>query len=167
MARKCSTRWAVTWTSLLVAALEPCMAQAADDPVPHPARPTATSGDDEAALVRQGSDCFLRHDYEGARVALLRAYGFAPRAETVLKLGVAELQSGHPVEAAQHLHEYLRHTEQPADKLDLVRTKWLPRAEAETARLDVFVPAGAEVLVDGVVQEPRVFSTLDEVRAEK
>ncbi len=68
------------------------------------------AGQEEGALVRQGSDCFLRHDYEGARVALRRAYDLNPRADTVLKLGVAELQSGHPVEAVLHLRQFLTHT---------------------------------------------------------
>jgi hypothetical protein len=106
----------------------------------------------------------LRQDYEGARVALRKAYALSPRADTTLRLGIAELQSGHPVEAVQHLREYLKHTEEPSPKIDLVRTKWLPRAEASTARVDVFAALGAEVLVDGTVQEAPAVSALDELR---
>jgi hypothetical protein len=106
----------------------------------------------------------LRQDYEGARVALRKAYALNPRADTTLRLGIAELQSGHPVEAVEHLREYLKHTEEPETKLDLVRTKWLPRAKASTARVDVFAAPGTEVLLDGTVQEAPAVSTLDEFR---
>jgi hypothetical protein len=60
------------------------------------------------------------------------------------------------VEAAAHLREYLTHTDEPAPKLDSVRSKWLPRAEGRTARLNVFAPLGAQLAVDGVVQEPPI-----------
>jgi hypothetical protein len=123
--------------------------------------------DDEKELVRRGSESFLRQDYEGARASLQRAYELNAKPDTILKLAIAELQSGHPVEAVAHLREYLTHTEEPQAKLEQVRTKWLPRAEAATARLDVFASAGSQVLVDGVVQERAVFSTLDEVNTVK
>jgi hypothetical protein len=122
-------------------------------------------GQEERALLRQGSECFLRQDYEGARIALLRAYALHPRADTVVQLGMAELQSGHPVEAAAHLREFLTHTEEPASKLEPIRTKWLPRAEAATSRLEIFAPPGAQVLVDGAIREPSTASTPEGVRA--
>ena len=109
--------------------------------------------DEEGASVRRGTECFMHRDYECARAAMHRAYEFDRSAENVLKLGLAELQSGHPVEAVAHLREYLTHAQEPTVKLNAVRTKWLPRAEASTARLDVFAPMGARVLVDGVATE--------------
>ena len=114
--------------------------------------PAAAREDPENERIRQAKECFLHQDYECARTALAQAYERSPQAATLLKLGLAELQADHPLEAAAHLREYLRHDEEPADKLDAVRAKWLPRAEARTARLDVVAPAGAEVLLDGVVQ---------------
>ena len=151
--------------ALLLLVASPSLAQAWGSP--------AAQGDegapqeDEKTLLRKGSESFLHHDYEGARVALLRAYQLDPKPDTILKLGIAELQSGHPVEATQHLREYLTHAEEPSAKLELVRTKWLPRAEASTARLDVFAPAGAEILLDGVLQERAAFSTIYEFKTGK
>ena len=114
--------------------------------------PANTPEQTPADLVRQGTERFLHQDYEGARAVLARAYELAPSAATLLKLALAELQSRHSVEAAAHFREYLTHVEEPRDKLEVVRTKWLPRAESETARLLVTAPPGAEILVDGVAQ---------------
>jgi hypothetical protein len=126
--------------ALLFAWSWPAAALASDEPTPN-------------ALLRQGAELFRHEDYEGARAAFARAYDLEPKAATLFNMGLSELNSDHPVQAAIHLREYLAHAEEPAAKLESVRTKWLPRAEARTARLDVFAPAGAEVLVDGVVQE--------------
>jgi hypothetical protein len=114
--------------------------------------PTSKEGGEEAELLRRGTEAFLHQDYEAARAQFARAYELAAKPKTLLQLGLAELHSDHPVEAVAHLREYLTHTEQPADKLEVVRTKWLPRAEARTARLDITAPTGAEVSIDGVVQ---------------
>jgi tetratricopeptide (TPR) repeat protein len=105
------------------------------------------------ALLDQGAELFRRKEYEGAREAFAHAYALEPKAATLFNLALSELNSEHPVEAVAHLREYLTHADEPPAKLEAVRTKWLPRAEARTARLDVFAPAGAELLVDGVVQE--------------
>jgi len=117
--------------------------------------PPAALGADEAnALLRQGAELFKREDYEGARAAFARAYELEPKAATLFNLGLSELNADHPVEAAAHLREYLTHADEPAPKLESVRSKWLPRAEGRTARLNVFAPIGAQLTVDGVVQEP-------------
>ena len=116
--------------------------------------PAAALGADEAnALVRQGAELFKREDYEGARAAFGRAYELEAKAATLFNLGLSELNADHPVEAAGHLREYLTHTDEPAPKLESVRSKWLPRAEGRTARLNVFAPLGAQLAIDGVVQE--------------
>jgi hypothetical protein len=114
---------------------------------------TSLAADDPVALLGQGTDLFRRADYEGARAAFARAYELDPKPATLFNLGLSELNSNHPVEAAAHLRAYLTHTEEPAAKRDSVRTKWLPRAEAHTARLNVFAPAGAQLSVDGVAQQ--------------
>jgi hypothetical protein len=117
--------------------------------------PSVALGADEGAanaLLRQGADLFVHEEYEGARAAYARAYEIDPRPATLFNLALSELNAGHPVEAAAHLREYLTHADQPAAKLASVRTKWLPRAEGQTARLDVFAPTGTQVFVDGRVQ---------------
>jgi tetratricopeptide (TPR) repeat protein len=113
----------------------------------------AFAADDADALLRQGAELFKREDYAGARAAFARAYELQPKAITLFNLGLSELNSNDPVDAAAHLREYLTHTGEPAAKLESVRNKWLPRAEARTARLNVFVPSGAQLAVDGVVQQ--------------
>jgi hypothetical protein len=115
----------------------------------------ALAADDAAAsaLLRQGADRFRREDYEGARAAFARAYELDPKVATLFNLALSELNADHPVDAAAHLREYLTHTDEPAGKLESVRTKWLPRAEARTARLDVFAPAGSQLAVDGTVEQ--------------
>ena len=112
----------------------------------------ALGADDPKALVRQAAELFRSQDYEGARAAFARAYELAPKAATLFDLGLSELNADHPVEAAVHLRAYLTHTEEPAPQLESVRSKWLPRAEGRTARVNVFAPAGAQLTVDGVVQ---------------
>jgi tetratricopeptide (TPR) repeat protein len=122
--------------------------------------PAAALGANEAnALLRQGAELFKREDYEGARAAFARAYELEPKGATLFNLGLSELNADHPVEAAAHLREYLTHTDEPAPKLESVRSKWLPRAEGRAARLNVFAPLGAQLAVDGVVQEPATVAT--------
>jgi len=118
-----------------------------------PTRLLAAGESPANALIREGAEHFKHEDYEGARAAFARAYELEPKAATLFNLALSELNSDRPVEAAAHFREYLTHTGEPAQKLASVRTKWLPRAEARTARLDVFAPAGAELLVDGVEPE--------------
>jgi len=118
----------------------PASARAADEPT-------------AAALIVQGADRFKHEDYEAARAAFARAYEMDPKAATLFNLALSELNANHPVEAAAHLRDYLTHTEESAAKLESVRSKWLPRAEARTARVNVFAPAGARVAVDGALQQ--------------
>jgi tetratricopeptide (TPR) repeat protein len=124
----------------IILASWPTLALAADDPT-------------ASALILQGADLFKRENYEGARAAFARAYEIDPKAATLFDLALSELNTGRPVEAAAHLREYLTRAEEPAAKLEAVRTRWLPRAEARTARLDVFAPAGSQFAVDGAVPQ--------------
>jgi hypothetical protein len=111
------------------------------------------AGDAEAAtaLGRDGVEHFRRQEYEAARAAFERAYELEPTADTLLDLGLAELNAGKPVQAAGHLRAYVTWTrdDEPREKVEAVRTRWLPRAESQIARLHVVAPTGAEILVDG------------------
>ncbi|MGH7437877.1 MAG: hypothetical protein ACRENE_19535 [Polyangiaceae bacterium] len=113
----------------------------------------AADGPSAPTLVVQGADLFTHGDYEGARTAFARAYELDPKATTLFDLALSELNADHPVEAAAHLRAYLMHAEEPPAKLESVRSKWLPRAEARTARLEVFAPAGSQLSVDGAVPQ--------------
>lgn len=115
---------------------------------------TPTPAENARALAAQGAKLFREHQYEAARDALARAYELDPQAQTLLKLGLAEIEGGHPVEALKHLNAYLARSDVPPAKVDAVRTKWLPQAVAKTARLDVFVRTHADIRVDGILAEP-------------
>jgi hypothetical protein len=99
--------------------------------------------------VRLGVEDFKRDDYEGARLAFGHAYSIDPKASTLISLALAELQSGHLVEGIRHLRAYMIDPGAEPTKVDVVRSKWLPRAEAQTARLAVEAPTGAALSVDG------------------
>ncbi len=103
------------------------------------------------ALVRQGLALFQQGRYEQARSALTQAYALHPQVETLAELGFAELEAGHPVEAVQHLRQYVEQAGESAEKFSLVRDNWLPRAERQTVQLWIFARDSAEIRVDGIV----------------
>jgi len=144
-------RWATA--GLLVGCLHgPSWAWAAPptpSATPYPAEPRERA----RAFARQGQDLYRDRHYEAAREALAHAYELDPQSETLAELALAELEAGHPVEAAAHLRQYLVRSDVPAKNLDAARIRWLPRAEAKTARVDVFVRPSADIRVDGLVPE--------------
>jgi hypothetical protein len=107
------------------------------------------AGGDADALRAQGMEAFRAQDYEAARVAFTRSYELLPRISTLLSLAVAELQSGHPLEAARHFRQYMRAPDAPADKVEEVRRKMLPKAESQLGRVQVDAPPGSRVFIDG------------------
>jgi len=134
----------------------------ADTPAPPgPSAPPDPSSESAPFLAAQGVKLFRAHAYEAACEAFTRAYALDPQSETLLELGLAEVEAGHPVRASKHLREYLGRTDALETKRDAVRTHWLPRVEAQTAHVAVFAPAGAEVRIDGAVPEPEPATTPD------
>jgi hypothetical protein len=81
---------------------------------------------------------FQNKQYEAARYAFSRAFELDPQTDTLVELGLAELEAGHPFAAVEHLREYLDRKDAPAANADAVRTQWLPRAEDETALKEFF-----------------------------
>jgi hypothetical protein len=102
-----------------------------------------------AVSLVQGVALFRARDYDGARRAFARAYEEEPSAGALFDLALAELQSGRSSDSVRHLRSYLTRSDAQADKLDAIRTRWLPQAEAHLARLEVQGTAGVEILVDG------------------
>jgi tetratricopeptide (TPR) repeat protein len=130
--------------------------------------PTANGGAETpneraSAWIAQGVALFREQQFEAAREAFAHAYEVDPQSETLAKLGLTELRAGHPVEAAQHLREYTARSDVAAAQVDAMRTKWVPRAESQTARLDIFVGNTAEIRVDGGVAERVAAPTSDGV----
>jgi hypothetical protein len=112
----------------------------------------SASADDSAASVRIGIDRYVHGDYEAARVAFAHAFDVSPSARTLFNLALAEFESGHLVESVHHMRGYLVELDAEPDKVEALRTKWLPRAEAQTSRLEVDAPDAADIILDGVPQ---------------
>jgi hypothetical protein len=113
------------------------------------------------ALIHTGVDRYKRHDYEGARAIFLRAYEVDPSlVGTLFNLALAEIQSGHPVEAARHLRSYVASPQAQSERIESARSKWLPEAEAQIGRLSIEAPAGTEVSVDGAAVGTAPFGDL-------
>ena len=111
-----------------------------------------TGGSAADALISTGVERYTRHDYEGARDAFARAYELDPsQVGTLFNLALAELQSSHPVEAVRHLRAYLVSPLALPERVESIRSKWLPQAEGRIGRLGIDAPAGSTTSVDGVV----------------
>ena len=142
-------RWAVA--GLLVGHLAgPSPARA--EPATAPPAPE-TPRDRAAAFAAQGHTLMHERRYEEAREAYAHAYELDPQSETLMDLGLAERGSDHPVEATLHLRAYLGRKDAPKNNIAAVHDSWLPRAEARTTRLRVFVRAGVDIRVDGAIPE--------------
>src|SRR5208283_4797361 len=72
------------------------------------AGPVMASDPSAEEWVKLGVQDFKRQDYEAARVSFGHAYSVDPNAAVLLNLALAELQSGHPVDAIRHLRSYLK-----------------------------------------------------------
>jgi tetratricopeptide (TPR) repeat protein len=160
-----------SWTRVLRWLLGTSGAFLASLPGASPVWADPPAGTDEAetpserasAWVAQGVALFREQQFEAAREAFAHAYEVDPQSETLAKLGLTELRAGHPVEAAQHLREYTARSDVAAAQVDAMRTKWVPRAESQTARLDVFVGNTAEIRIDGGIAERVAAPTSDGV----
>jgi hypothetical protein len=89
-------------------------------------------------------------NYEAARAAFQQAYTLKPHPSTLRNLGEAELKTGHFLDAARHLAQFV-HGASFGSADDLARAKKaLTRAEAKIGRLLVAVDVdGAAITVDG------------------
>jgi tetratricopeptide (TPR) repeat protein len=145
MIRRIPMTWWLATAGVLVGPLSsPCRAWAdsptTTDEAPKPAPPeSAESAKTRAAqATREGLNLFQNKQYEAARYAFSRAFELDPQTDTLVELGLAELEAGHPFAAVEHLREYLDRKDAPAANADAVRTQWLPRAEDETALKEFF-----------------------------
>jgi hypothetical protein len=105
---------------------------------------------DVNTLIESGFERYKRRDYEGARTVFARAHEVDPSEVGILfNLALAELHSGHPVDAANHLRAFIASTQAQPDRRESARTKWLPEAESQIGRVSVDAPAGTQVSMDG------------------
>lgn len=77
----------------------------------------ANRADAEASIRwREGVTAFASGKYETARVAFLQAYSIRPDPALLQNLGEAELRTGHYVEAANHLREFLQREQEKSEQ---------------------------------------------------
>jgi hypothetical protein len=107
--------------------------------------------DGEAAtLIDTGIERYKKHDYEAARFLFGRAHEIDPSETGILfNLALAELQSGHPVDAAKHFRTFIGSPQAQLERRESARTKWLPEAESQIGQLSISAPTGAVVSIDG------------------
>lgn len=98
-----------------------------------------------------------RRDFEAARVAFKQAYALKPVPEVLRNLGAAEVMSGHDLEGARHLTEYLAAAKDLLDRERDELTKLVNQAEKKLGRIVVEVDvdgAGVTVGSDPVGKSP-------------
>ncbi|GMV18160.1 MAG: hypothetical protein AMXMBFR56_63840 [Polyangiaceae bacterium] len=98
-----------------------------------------------------------RRDFEAARVAFKQAYALKPVPEVLRNLGAAEVMSGHDLEGARHLTEYLAGAKDLPDRERDELTKLVNQAEKKLGRIVVEVDldgAGITVGSDPVGTSP-------------
>jgi hypothetical protein len=132
-------RWTAAALALCAAMLGPLVCLADEGASGQAAAP----GDAELAAQALGAK-----KYDLARQLYARAYERQPAAQTLLGLALSEYYSEHLVESATHFRQYLARADAATDKLALVHA-WIDGVEARIVRLEIHVPAGAQVSVDG------------------
>jgi hypothetical protein len=132
--------------------------------------PASAQSPADVALARQlfneGLELSKAGKWEDAREKLARSLALKRAAITLYTLGVAEMKSGHPVAALEHLHAFVALPREPGtERFVEPAKKAIADMEARVGRVTIAVtPAGAsdlEVTVDGVTVPP---AALDHAR---
>jgi hypothetical protein len=90
----------------------------------------------------------LEGKWEQARLVFVQAYAVHPTSVVLWDLAVAETKSDHPLDAAQHFHQYRKHPN--AEPAKLARLKdFLQRVYAKIGRIEVDAPPSTTLLIDG------------------
>lgn len=103
---------------------------------------------DATARFKEGRERYMKLDYEGARIALVQAYSVIKSTNILFALALAELNSGHELEALRHFDEYGRRSNADAEaKKNLPRL--MERAQKATGHIKLDLPQGAALRLDG------------------
>jgi len=98
----------------------------------------------------EGVKYFDQKRYEEARAAFMQAYALKRHPALLLNLGLSEVRSGHPLEAARHFTAFLKESPNASASERSEAEKGLAAARTKLGRIQITVNvAGAEVLVDG------------------
>lgn len=102
------------------------------------------------ARFDEGVKAAAKRDFEAARVAFKQAFALKPVPEVLRNLGAAEVMSGHDLEGARHLTEYLAGARELAKRERDELAELVQKAESKLGRLELEVDAsGATVTVGG------------------
>jgi hypothetical protein len=114
------------------------------------------------ALSKEALGHVRKGEFEAARELYGRAFEKYPDVAIVFNWALAELNSGHELEALRHFRWYLRQKDADAAKVGVITNELLPRAVKATAHLHVTSAVGeAEITVDGQPAEISADGILD------
>jgi hypothetical protein len=90
--------------------------------------------------------------FEEARAAFLQAYALKRHPAVLLNLGQSELRSNHPVDAGNHLQQFLREHKEATPDQRAAAQKGIEEAKKKAPHVIVIVDAdGADISVDGAI----------------
>ncbi len=120
------------------------------------AEPLAHAQDAATDIARQrykeGVAAFDAGKFEDARVAFLQAYALKRHPAVLLNLGLSELKSNHPVDAGNHLTQFLRESTDASPEQRATAQANVEEAKKRAAFLVITVDqANADVSVDGTL----------------
>ena len=113
------------------------------------ARSPSGSAEDPTELSRKGIEAVNRLDFEAACKLFRRSLELRPSVKVLLNLAVAELNAGHPLDAAEHFRAYVLAPDAAPDRAHTVREDFLPKAYGEVGRLMFDVPDGTPIRLNG------------------
>lgn len=100
------------------------------------------------ARFEEGVKAAAKRDFEAARVAFKQAFALKPVPEVLRNLGAAEVMSGHDLEGARHLTEYLAGAKELAKRERDELAELVQKAESKLGRLELEVDVeGATIKV--------------------
>ena len=109
------------------------------------AQPVSEEAD---SRFREGMQYAKGGKFEQARLSFTQAYAISADPTTLWNLAVAEMKTGHSLEALKHLKSYTHGT--TTDPAYLAKApKLLEQLQAETAHVSIDAPTGANLVVDG------------------
>ena len=101
---------------------------------------------------KEGVTAFDAGKFEEARLAFLQAYALKRHPAVLLNLGLSELKSNHPVDAGNHLTQFLRDAKDASPEQRQTAQASIEEAKRRTAYLVIAVDQpNADVSVDGTL----------------
>ncbi len=133
------TRHAAIFGVMVTVALSASRAQGADP----------TQVQEANSLFQEGASLMDKGDCEHARVKFLAVVALVKSSTALWNLGYCEVRSGHHVEGARHLRQYLHNPAADPKNVKFANEDLLPAALAAVGQLRIDAPDGVDVVLDG------------------